>query len=142
MSDVNTTTGTTGTSGSQATTPTTNVTNPNATLGKDDFLKLLSAQLEYQDPMQPMDNNEFMGQMAQFTTLEQTTNMSQAMQQLASATQFSQGVGLLGRTVDWADSDAQTSGTGTVTSVSLQDGKVVVQVGNDTVPTANITGVR
>ena len=139
MTNVNTTTGTTG---SQATTPTTTVSNPNATLGKDDFLKLLSSQLEYQDPMQPMDNNQFMGQMAQFTTLEQTTNMSQAMQQLASSSQFSQGVGLLGRTVDWADTGAQTSGTGTVTSVSLDGGKVVVKVGDDTVLASNVTAVR
>jgi flagellar basal-body rod modification protein FlgD len=133
---------TTSTTGTQATTPTTNVANPKAQLGKDDFLKLLSSQLEYQDPMQPMDNNQFMGQMAQFTTLEQTTNMSSAMQKLATTSQFSQGVGLLGRTVDWADADAKTSGSGTVTSVSLQDGSVVVKVGDTVVPTANITGVR
>ena len=43
-------------------------TNPNAILGKDDFLKLLVTQLQHQDPMNPMDDKDFMGQMAQFSS--------------------------------------------------------------------------
>ena len=50
--------------------------NPKGTLGKDAFLKLLAVQLQNQDPSKPMDNQDFMGQMAQFGALEQTTNMA------------------------------------------------------------------
>ena len=47
-------------------------------MGKDDFLKLFVAQLQHQDPMNPMDDSEFMGQMASFSMLEQITNMAAA----------------------------------------------------------------
>ena len=49
-----------------------------ARLGKDQFLKLFVAQLQHQDPMNPMQDTEFMGQMASFSTLEQVTNLATA----------------------------------------------------------------
>ncbi|HHY90639.1 MAG TPA: hypothetical protein GX503_03155, partial [Clostridiales bacterium] len=53
---------------------------PNNQLDKNSFLKLLVAQLRYQDPLNPMNDQEFIGQMAQFSTLEQIQNLNQTME--------------------------------------------------------------
>ncbi|HLU21900.1 flagellar hook assembly protein FlgD [Lederbergia graminis] len=57
----------------------------NDVLGKDDFLKLLMVQLQNQDPMNPMQDKEFIAQMATFSSLEQMTNMNQAIEKLVQA---------------------------------------------------------
>ena len=106
----------------------------NAELGKDQFLKLFVAQLQHQDPMNPMQDQDFMGQMASFSTLEQVTNM-------AKASELSQSVGLLGRTVTWTDS-ANVSQTGVVEKVNQKDGKTVLTINGTTgVDPTNITQI-
>ncbi|MFZ6747092.1 flagellar hook assembly protein FlgD [Undibacterium sp. JH2W] len=80
-------------------------------LGIQDFLKILLTQLNYQDPMKPMDNQQFMAQMAQFTTLQQTQQLNTNIEHLITNQASLQSVGLIGRTVDVA------TGTGTLTGV-------------------------
>jgi flagellar basal-body rod modification protein FlgD len=63
-----------------STTTTETLTNPESLLGKDDFLKLLTVQLQNQDPMSPLENNELVAQLAQFSSLEQMANMNQSLQ--------------------------------------------------------------
>ena len=69
-------------------------------LGKDDFLKLLLTQLSHQDPTAPMDNTQFIAQMAQFSTLEQMTNMSSGFNQLANLLNSSDAAATIGKTVE------------------------------------------
>lgn len=69
-------------------------------LGKDDFLKLLLAQLANQDPTSPMENTEFIAQMAQFSSLEQMTNMSTGFTKMASMLSSSEAVSSIGRSVE------------------------------------------
>jgi len=59
-------------------------------LGQEDFLKLLTAQLQYQDPMKPMENGEFMGQMAQFSTVSGITEMGESIDSLVNIYQGQQ----------------------------------------------------
>jgi len=113
----------------------------NSELGKDQFLKLFVAQLQHQDPMNPMQDQDFMGQMASFSTLEQVTNMAEANTAMASNLQMSQSVGLLGRTVTWLDED-DVSHTGTVEKVATAGGKPVLTVsGTEGVDPATITQI-
>ena len=71
-------------------------------LGRDDFLNMLVTQLQYQDPLNPMDSTDFTAQLAQFSSLEQLTNMSDQLKNLAAAQTAlnnSQAVSYIGRTV-------------------------------------------
>ena len=79
-------------------------------LGKDDFLKILITQLTNQDPTEPMADREFIAQMAQFSTLEQMTNLSSEFQRLGGLLQSGQAVSLLGKTVDIVLGAATISG--------------------------------
>lgn len=87
-------------------------------MGMEDFLKVLLTQLVYQDPLKPMDNQEFMAQMAQFTSLEQTQQMNEKLGTLISNQAALQSVGLIGRTVDVRTTSGATL-TGLVSSLSL-----------------------
>ena len=73
---------------------------PRRELGRDEFLKLLITQLQNQDPTSPMEDKEFIAQMAQFSTLEQMTNISGEFRKLASLVSSGQAVQLVGRTVE------------------------------------------
>ena len=85
-------------------------------LGKDDFLKLLIAQLSNQDPTSPMENTEFIAQMAQFSSLEQMTNMNAEFSKLNTTLTSNSAMGTLGKTVD-LDLNGVTT-TGVVTAIT------------------------
>ena len=82
----------------------------NAALDKNDFLKILITQLSHQDPTQPMDDKAFIAQMAQFSSLEQMTNMSDGLTKVANLVAKSQAVSLLGNAVDVADGGQTVTG--------------------------------
>src|SRR3954447_14207865 len=96
--------------------------NPMGALDKDTFLKLLVAQLQHQDPTKPTDSSEFMGQMAQFSTVEQLTNLAKDSADAAKSGQINQAVALLGKTVSYAKADGSLVTGGKVERVDLADG--------------------
>lgn len=87
-------------------------------LGMADFLKVLLTQLTYQDPLKPMDNQEFMAQMAQFTSVEQTQQLNNKIDTLITNQAALQSVGLIGRTVDVTTTGGSLSGTVSALSLS------------------------
>ena len=79
-------------------------------LGKDDFLRLLITQLQNQDPTSPMENTEFIAQMAQFSSLEQMTNMSSSFSKMAAYITSSEATATLGKTVELDIGDTNVQG--------------------------------
>lgn len=94
---------------------------PIQTLGQDDFLKLLTAQLTSQDPLNPQKDTDFIAQMAQFSSLEQTKSMQQDLASLRAQNQVLQSGTLLGQTVE-VQVDEKTTVSGVVSAVHIQDG--------------------
>ncbi len=73
---------------------------PHQDLDKDDFLQILITQLRHQDPTKPMEDREFIAQMAQFSSLEQMTNMSNQFTELSATLKGAQAMNLIGRKVE------------------------------------------
>ena len=94
---------------------------PTQTLTQDDFLKLIVAQMSAQDPMKPVDDTQFVAQMAQFSTLQATTSMQQSMAQMSNQQQFLQANALIGRDVALLDGQG-TLIDGTVSKVLMTNG--------------------
>ena len=131
--------------GAPATTPTTGTSQTKAVaggnLGKDDFLKLLTTQLQNQDPMNPTDDTAFIGQMAQFSALEQTTNMAKALDKYGTSQQAAQSIGLIGHDIEGEDADGHAV-SGTVDGVTIAKGGTVLSVGGVDVLPSTVTKVK
>ncbi|GII26162.1 flagellar hook capping FlgD N-terminal domain-containing protein [Planosporangium mesophilum] len=110
-------------------------------LGKDDFMKLLVAQLRYQDPSSPSDPSAFMAQTAQFTMLEKLTNLADAQQQLVAAQLQFGASNLVGKTVSYVGADG-TETTGVVTAATFTGSNPTVRVGDTDVPLSSVKEVR
>lgn len=96
-------------------------TTRNAGLSMEDLLKLLMTELSYQDPLKPVDNKDFLTQMAQFTSLDTTRQLNDNITQLLNTQSLNQSVGLLGKTVD-AQTDSNGVVSGQVTALQLVSG--------------------
>jgi flagellar basal-body rod modification protein FlgD len=85
--------------------------NPQQNLGKDDFLKILITQLSYQDPTAPMEDKEFIAQMAQFSTLDQMTSMAGDFARITELIAGSEASGALGKSVELMEGEQVVQGT-------------------------------
>ncbi|MGQ0632755.1 MAG: flagellar hook capping FlgD N-terminal domain-containing protein [Sporichthyaceae bacterium] len=114
-----------------------------SSLGKDAFLKLLVAQLRYQDPTNPTDSAQFMAQTAQFTQVEKLEEIAAAIAESLSAQSLSTVSALLGRTVSYLGADGVEI-SGVVTGASFSPVGALVSIGGDgtAIPVGDITAVR
>ena len=122
----------------------TNPRVPEKTMGQDDFLKLLVTQFTNQDPMNPMKDTEYIAQMAQFTSLEQTKSMSSEIAKLRSDNQILQGNALIGRTVE-LQPDPQKENSrlvGIVSAVSIKAGTPQIVVNNMPYDLSSVLNIR
>ena len=109
-------------------------------LDKDTFLKLLVAQLKYQDPNSPMDTTQFMSQTAQFTSVEKLTEMAKSHTSMLQSQNFLSASNMVGRTITYPGPD-NTDLTGVVTSARFSSDGPVLRVGDQDVPLSSVKGV-
>ena len=120
--------------------------NPSAKISIQDFLRILTTQLNYQDPLKPMDNTEFVAQLAQFTSLQENQQTNDKLDTLLNIQSATQSIGLIGKTVDVVSSG--TVRTGQVSSLDFSSGQAQLGVtiaGGQVlsgVSLANISNVR
>lgn len=107
-------------------------------LDKNDFLKILMTQLQNQDPMNPMQDKEFISQMTSFSSLEQMMNVAEAMDKLSQSQSFAPMVkysSLIGKEVTYQITDAETGeiqeeASAEVKAVSQKEGQVQMELHN------------
>ena len=128
------------TTGMFGTTGTTSSTSSAKGGDKEMFLQLLVAQMRYQDPMNPTDSSQFLAQSAQFTALEKMQDVADRTAQLFSAQMAFGASGLIGKQIDWVDSDGATQ-HGSVNGVTFGAQGPVLDVGGKTVPIASVLSV-
>lgn len=107
-------------------------------LGKDAFLNLLVTQLQYQDPLNPSDDQEFLAQMAQFSALEQMQNLNKSFE-------MTQAAGLIGKVVSGTYVDESTSEStevqGFVDAVNVKNGVTYLQINGENIELDNISNI-
>lgn len=111
-------------------------------LGQDQFLQLLVAQLQNQDPLDPVSDREFIAQLASFSTLQGIQSLNTSFAQMLKLQQLTQGVELIGRTVDYAPAGGGAAQSGRVDSVAVDNGQIVLTVGSTQVPLDRVQSLR
>lgn len=116
-----------------STTSTDAFTNPASALNQADFLKLLVAQIQYQDPMNPQSDTQMAAQLAQFTSLQQATQSSASLAMI-------QANSMVGSTVT-VQVDSKTSASGVVTGVVLSSGTPQITINGTNYSLSQVTSV-
>jgi len=118
------------------------------TLGQDAFFKLLITQLRYQNPLEPMQDQEFIAQLATFSTLEQATKLNTQFEKLTASLQDSlfaiasvqQATACLGMVVEYRNGEEICSGR--VDSVRIEWGLPVLMVGETKVDLSSVVAIK
>ncbi|MBU6955223.1 MULTISPECIES: flagellar hook capping FlgD N-terminal domain-containing protein [unclassified Hahella] len=111
------------------------------TVGIEDFLQIFLTQLTFQDPLEPVDNREFIAQLAQFSSLETATRTNENIEGLLDVQSVAQTVGLIGKTVQV--NDEQGFAVGKVSTITFNNGKPeITMVQEDGTPIVGISPSR
>lgn len=127
----------TGTSTSTTTTTTqTTTTAPTSTLDYNSFLKLLTAQMQYQDPTNPTDATEFVSQLASFSSVEQGIKQNTKLDSLITSLALNQADGLLGKVV--TSEDGATTGVVASVRIASTGAVAILENGKEVPMTAGV----
>lgn len=118
----------------------TSTARPSQTMDSQMFLKLLTTQLQNQDPSSPMDSGQMISQTSQLASMEQLTNLSSATTNSYDLQMRSAAANVLGKQVTWTGADGSAQ-SGTVTAVGFTGTTPTLTVGSATVSLSEVTGV-
>jgi flagellar basal-body rod modification protein FlgD len=116
-------------------------TDTGGSMGNDTFLKLLVAQMKYQDPLQPTDSAQMMSQLAQFSQVEGLNNLNRQITALGLSQDFASAVSMIGKTVSYKNAAGDTK-TGVVSGVQPDAKGSLLVIGDEHVYTGQVTEVR
>jgi flagellar basal-body rod modification protein FlgD len=116
-------------------------TDQGGSLGQDAFLKLLVAQMQNQDPMQPQDSGQMMSQLASFSQVSQLQSLTSASQAQTLGQDFSTAIALIGKNVTYTQADGSQA-SGAVTAVKSDPSGALLQIGSDEIHTGAIVQVQ
>jgi flagellar basal-body rod modification protein FlgD len=111
-------------------------------VSQDQFLQLLIAQLQNQDPLNPTSSTEFINQLATLNTVQGLQTLNASFSQMLKLQQLTQGADLIGKTITYTPTGGGTAQSGTVDSVAVQNGSFVLQVGGNSVGLDQIQSVQ
>lgn len=110
-------------------------------LSQTDFLKLLAAQLQNQDPLNPVSQSDFTSQIEQLNQLSDIQQLNTSIQQLVQLQGLGQGASLIGKSVQYTPAGGTGTQTGVVSGVSVANNAVQLKVGTDSVPLSQVSGI-
>lgn len=136
------TSGVSSTNGSSSTTNTTSITSASSALGKDAFLNLLVTEMKNQDPLSPMDNTQYIAQLAQFSSLEQEQSINSSVQSLTQNAPLLEGASMIGKTVSATDPTTGDVINGTVNSIKFSSSGTTINVNNQDINLSYVTSMK
>ena len=111
-------------------------------VNQNDFMKLLVAQMRYQNPLEPQSGADFTAQLAQFSSLDGINKLNQNISDMLLLQGLGQGTSLIGKSVSYAkDATGTTTAKGTVESVKVDSGKGHVVIGGNSIPLTQIRNI-
>jgi flagellar basal-body rod modification protein FlgD len=117
-------------------------TNSLGGVSSDQFLQLLIAQLQNQDPLNPVSDKDFINQLATLNNVQGLQSLNASFSQMLQLQQLTQGADLIGKTVSYKLTDDGDTKTGKVEGVTVQNGNYVLQVGADQVGLSQVQSVK
>lgn len=113
----------------------------NAQIGQEQFMKLLAAQLTYQNPLEPTSQEDFLGQLAQFSTLSGIEQLNANFEDQLKLQSLTQGAGLVGKNVTYYSQVTKAEASGVVEAARVVEGSLVLQINGEKVPIGDIHSV-
>ena len=110
-------------------------------MGRDQFLNLLVTQMRNQNPLDPINDSQFIAQLAQFSTLEGIEKLNTSFGDMLKLQQLTQGANLVGRTAVYDRGDSAEPGRGVVQGVTLDGTQLNLLIGNELVPLDSVRGL-